>query len=106
MANLANIGNVGTMRVKQVELRSSTTTGNVAAVAPYTREIVVDDTVDNVLAFFQDKINKGIFPFLNIGAVRQYLQRGTELRGVNLGLATSAISDTQSISAFVSVPGR
>lgn len=106
MANLASVGNVGTLRVKTVELRSSSTSGNVAVVEPYTRGIVIDDTLTNVLNYFQDKIDKGIFPFLKVGAVRQYLQRGTELRGVKLGLATSAISNTEPISAFVSIPGR
>ncbi len=106
MANLDKYGNVGTLRVRTVELRSSSTPGKVAAVEPYTRNVVIEDTVDNVINFFKDKIDKGIYPHLKLGAVIQYLQRGTELRGVNLGLGTSAIQDTEPISAFVRVPGR
>jgi hypothetical protein len=106
MANLAGYTDYGTMRVKTVELRSSGKAGRVRVVEPYTRGVLLDDTVANVLSDFQTKINYGVYPFLKIGSVRQYLARGLELRGVQLGLSTSAISSVEPISASVSIPGR
>lgn len=106
MANNAQFGNVGTMRIRTYELRPSATAGNVKVVDPYTRDTVIDDTVDNVINYFNTRINNGTFPFLTTGLVLQYLQRGQELRGVNLGVASSAISATEPTSANIPIPGR
>lgn len=106
MANNAQFGNVGTMRIRTYELRPSATTGNVKVVDPYTRNTVIDDTVANVITYFNNRINNGVFPFLTTGLVLQYLQRGQELRGVNLGVSSTAISSTEPVSANISIPGR
>lgn len=81
--------------VKTIQVLPSRELGKMMVVAPYSREILIEDTEANVAQWLKDT-----YPnmFKSLKAAEQLVQRGKEIRGVLKGVGYIQQFDTQPIS--------
>lgn len=82
---------MATGQVQTVEIGPARQAGYVQVISPYSREILVEDTVDNAVAFLQTKYG------FTENAARDLIQKGREVRGIQKGVGYVNRFDTQPI---------
>ena len=80
--------------VKTIQVLPSRELGKMMVVAPYSREILKEDTEENVAQWLKDT-----YPnmFKSLKAAEQLVQRGKEIRGVLKGVGYIQQFDTQPV---------